>query len=98
MNILKFSEFNSNENLAIVPGDSDKTTDAQILRTAIEAELDAINLYEQMSESAKSDKIKKTLLDISREEKVHIGELQALLLEIDEEQVDGLKDGKKEVE
>jgi len=38
------------------------------------------------------------LLDIAREEKTHIGELQALLKEIDEEYAEELKNGKREVE
>jgi hypothetical protein len=71
--------------------------DSEILRLAIIAELDAINLYEQMSEVTSSDRIKEILLDISKEEKTHVGELQALLLEIDKEQVTELEEGKKEV-
>ena len=33
------------------------------------AELDAINIYEQMANLAKSEEIRKVLLDIAREEK-----------------------------
>lgn len=50
------------------------------------AELDAINLYEQMAAMTGNDNIKKILLDIAREEKTHVGEFQALLLREDREQ------------
>ena len=63
-----------------------KNIDNQILRVAILAEIDAINLYEQMSEVAQNKIIKKILLDIAKEEKTHIGEFQTLLLKFDKEQ------------
>jgi len=72
--------------------------DKEILRTGIIAELDAINLYEQMAAMTENQNIKKILLDIAKEEKTHVGEFQALLLKEDEEQVKELEEGKKEVE
>ncbi len=72
--------------------------DKQILRTGIIAELDAIDLYEQMAAMTDSEAIRKVLLDIAKEEKTHVGEFQLLLLKKDPEQVDELKKGKKEVE
>ena len=72
--------------------------DKEILRAGIIAELDAINLYEQMAAMAKNDHIKDILLDIAKEEKTHVGEFQALLLKYDEEQVKELEEGKDEVE
>ena len=72
--------------------------DKEILRAGIIAELDAINLYEQMADMAKNGIIKKILLDIAKEEKTHVGEFQALLLREDKEQEKELKEGKKEVE
>jgi len=72
--------------------------DKEILRAGIIAELDAINLYEQMAALTKNEHIKDILLDIAKEEKTHVGEFQALLLKYDEEQVKELKDGKEEVE
>ena len=76
----------------------EKGKDKQILRTGIIAELDAINLYEQLASNTKNEKIKKVLLDIAREEKTHVGEFLTLLLEIDKEQEKELEEGKKEVE
>jgi len=72
--------------------------DKEILRSAIIAELDAINLYEQMADMTPSAKIRKVLLDIAREEKTHVGEFQTLLLIEDKEQVQELAEGEKEVE
>lgn len=72
--------------------------DKEILRAGIIAELDAINLYNQFAAAAKSPRIKKVLLEIAREEKTHIGEFQALLLELDKEQVQELIKGKEEVD
>jgi rubrerythrin len=75
-----------------------KDLDKAILRTAIIAELDAINLYEQMAGLATNARLKKTLLEVAREEKTHTGEFQALLLRLDPEQERELEEGRKEVE
>ena len=72
--------------------------DKEILRAGIIAELDAVNLYEQMAAMTENKNIKKILLDIAKEEKTHVGEFQALLLKEDKEQVKELEEGKKEVE
>ena len=71
--------------------------DKEILRAGIIAELDAINLYEQMAAMTQNSKIKTILLDIAKEEKTHVGEFQALLLMNDKEQEKELEEGKKEV-
>jgi rubrerythrin len=72
--------------------------DKEILRAGIIAELDAINLYEQMASMTQKEDIRKVLLDIAKEEKTHVGEFQTLLLQLDKEQVRELEEGKKEVE
>jgi rubrerythrin len=72
--------------------------DKQILRLAIMAELDAINLYEQLANMTEDENIRTILLDVAREEKTHVGEFMALLLKLDEEQVEELEAGKEEVE
>jgi len=72
--------------------------DKEILRAAIIAELDAVNLYEQMAEMTRNGNIRKVLLDIAREEKTHVGEFQTLLLIEDKEQVQEMEEGKKEVQ
>jgi rubrerythrin len=70
----------------------------EILRAAIIAEFDAINLYEQMAALTEDKHLKTILLDIAKEEKTHVGEFQALLLMNDKQQVTELAEGKKEVE
>jgi len=74
-----------------------KDLDAEIARTGIMAEYDAVNLYQQMAALTSNQNLKKVLLDIAREEKEHIGEFQALLLKSDSEQAKDLKEGQKEV-
>ena len=75
-----------------------KNIDKEILRAGIIAELDAVNLYEQMAAQTKNEAILTTLLDIAKEEKTHVGEFQALLLKLDQEQADELEHGKREVD
>jgi len=75
----------------------EKNIDAEILRAGIIAELDAINLYEQMAAMSQDKNIKTMLLDIAKEEKTHMGEFQALLLKRDSQQVEELEKGKEEV-
>jgi len=72
--------------------------DKEIFRAAIIAELDAINLYEQMVDMTRNGNIRKVLLDIARKEKTHVGEFQTLLLIEDKEQVQELEEGKKEIQ
>ena len=72
-------------------------TDKEILRLGIIAELDAINLYEQLATKTKNNNVKKVLLDIAKEEKTHVGEFQSLLLKLDKEYFKELKQGEKEV-
>lgn len=71
--------------------------DREILRAGIIAELDAINLYEQLAAMTDNKKIRKVLLDVAKEEKTHVGEFQTLLLMFDKEQERELEEGKKEV-
>lgn len=70
----------------------------EILRAGIIAELDAINLYEQMAALTTNENIRKILLDIAKEEKTHVGEFQTMLLRLDKEQEKELEHGKEEVE
>jgi rubrerythrin len=71
--------------------------DKEILRLGMIAELDAVNLYEQLAAYTSNTDIKKVILDIAREEKTHMGEFQTLLLMLDKQQVKELEEGKKEV-
>lgn len=69
----------------------------EILRAGISSELDTINLYEQLAALTANEDTKKALLDIIREEKGHVGRLQAILLREDKEQERQIEEGKKEV-
>ncbi|HII79789.1 MAG TPA: rubrerythrin [Methanosarcina sp.] len=77
---------------------SEGDIDKEILRAGIIAELDAVNLYEQMAALAKNADIRAVLMDVAKEEKTHIGEFQALLLRFDAQQKEELEAGAKEVE
>ncbi|MBU4351403.1 rubrerythrin [Candidatus Parcubacteria bacterium] len=71
--------------------------DKEIMRIGMIAELDAVNLYEQLAAMAQSDGLKRVLLDIAKEEKTHIGEFEALLLINDPEQVSENEKAQKEI-
>ena len=71
--------------------------DKEIVRVGMIAELDAVSRYEQLAAMTENEKIKKILIDVAKEEKTHVGEFQALLLEMDAEQEKELEEGKKEV-
>jgi len=75
-----------------------KDVDKEICRVGMIAELDAVNLYEQMASTAKRKEIKKILLDIAKEEKTHKGEFEALLATMDKELEIENEKGKREVE
>jgi len=75
-----------------------KDIEKEVLRAAIIAELDAINLYEQMAAMVNDKGIKAVLKDVADEEKTHVGEFLTLLLKLDEKQVEEMEKGRKEVE
>lgn len=82
--------FKGGENLlSEVLADLEKTRpedlNKEILRAAMIAELDAINIYEQMANLAKSEEIRKVLLDIARKEKIHVAMFETVLLQTDRE-------------
>jgi len=70
----------------------------EILRVGMIAELDAINIYEQLAAMTDNLDTRKVLMDIAKEEKTHMGEFQALLLREDREQAEENEKGKEEVE
>ena len=68
------------------------------IRDAIIAEEGAINQYETVVDSTENEKVKEVLQEIADEEKVHVGELQALLNMLLEDEQGHLDDGAEEVE
>ena len=51
----------------------------QMIRLAIIAEMDAINLYQKMAENTDNQNLKELFSDIAREEEVHFGEFEEAL-------------------
>lgn len=88
--------------LAQFPIDLDKVSkeniDQELLRIGIIAELDAINLYEQLAARTDDNDLKKVFHAVAKEEKEHVGEFETLLHKLDKEQVEEGKEGKREVE
>jgi rubrerythrin len=75
-----------------------KLGDPELLRIGAIAELDAVNLYEQLAANASDTGVKKLFTDIAHEEKVHMGEFISLLFRLDPEQVADFEKGRKEVQ
>ena len=77
--------------LSDIPKDLSKVSkeniDKEICRVGMIAELDAVNLYEQLAAMAQDKTLKTVLLDIAKEEKTHVGEFETVLLQKDKEQV-----------
>ncbi len=71
--------------------------DVELIRIGIIAELDAINLYEQLASLAKNELVRKVFLDIAEEEKEHFGEFLELLKRTDKEIVKSMEEGAEEV-
>jgi rubrerythrin len=65
----------------IRPEDLDK----EILRAAMIAELDAVNMYEQMANMTKNREISQILLEVARKEKIHVAMFETVLLQTDRE-------------
>ena len=70
----------------------------EVLRVAVIAELDAINLYEELASAVDDQDVKEVFMDVAKEEKTHAGEFMAMLLREDGEQINELNAGRKEVE
>lgn len=68
------------------------------IRFSIASEFEAIQLYEQLSESITNKTAKAILLDIAEEEKEHTGEFLKLLEILSPEEIEAYEDGKSEVE
>jgi len=69
----------------------------QMLRLAIVAETDAVNLYESMASNTKDPRLKKLFLDVAREEKVHFGEFEEVLELLDSEHEEAEEEGEEEI-
>jgi uncharacterized protein len=70
---------------------------ARSLRLSIAAELDAVHTYELIADATDDAEVKRVMLDIANEEKVHVGELTELLEKFDKDYKKSVEDGRKEV-
>jgi len=73
------------------------TETLRALRFSIAAEFEAIQVYEQLAESIKNDDVVKVLMEIADEERVHVGELQKVLLDLSPEEAEKYNEGADEV-
>jgi len=71
--------------------------DVELARIGMIAELDAINLYEQLGALSKSENLRRVFEDIAREEKTHFGEFLEMLLQLDKEQLKEIEKAKVEL-
>lgn len=72
---------------------------ARMLRFAIAAEYEAVQLYEQIAECAGDfENIRKIMIDVANEEKVHAGEFLALLSEVAPDENEHYMSGIEEVQ
>jgi len=74
------------------------TSDSEIARIAISAEIDAINFYEQLAKKANDENLKTVLLDIAQEEKVHFGEFEEVLKDLDDEHEPAKEEAEEELD
>jgi rubrerythrin len=67
------------------------------LRICLASEEDAINTYMALADSIDNELVKKTLIEIADEERVHVGEFQELLNILQNDEEDLLNKGSDEV-
>lgn len=78
-----------------------KLTSAELVRAIrfmIAAEYEAIQLYEQLAESTDNELARRTLFDITNEEKEHVGEFRHLLRLLAPDDEDEYAEGESEAE
>ncbi|UGV41503.1 rubrerythrin [Methanococcoides orientis] len=62
-----------------------KNIDKELMRLSMIAELDAVNLYEQMAALTDDEDLRAILLDVAREEMIHVAMFETVLMEVDDE-------------
>ena len=75
-----------------------KHPDSHLIRQNIVGEHEAVIKYQDDAYKASNPKTRKVLLDIAREEMTHVGELDALLSEVEPIQAIENKKGKAEID
>ncbi|ABE51997.1 ferritin family protein [Methanococcoides burtonii] len=70
--------------MPIIPENVNKEDlDKELIRIGMIAELDAVNFYKQMTPLTKDEDLKAVLLEVAREEMVHIAMFETVLMEVD---------------
>ncbi len=78
-----------------------KLTRSELVRSVrfmVAAEFEAIQLYEQLAESTDNALARKVLMDVTNEEKEHVGEFTRLLRELAPEDEEFYREGMEETE
>ena len=89
--------FQISQNLQFVhTHDLDDRGTVRAIRDALVNEQLAIQQYEAIVDGISDEQAKMVLSDIANEEKVHVGELQALLKRLDPDENESLKEGEQE--
>ena len=79
--------------MPIIPENvSKEDLDKELIRIGMIAELDAVNFYEQMASITKDEGLKAVLLEVARQEMVHIAMFETVLMEVDSEYLKVLAD------
>jgi rubrerythrin len=76
----------------------DTSQDERNIRKLLSEEYNAVADYEQFATEAQHDSVRRVLLDIAGEERIHIGELEALLDEIGMATWDEYEQGSREIQ
>lgn len=68
------------------------------LRFALAAELEAINVYQQIAESSQLTYVREAMRSIAKEEMLHVGEILRLIAEVEDTELEKYREGMAEVE
>jgi rubrerythrin len=95
--LMKIFQIAQNLQFVKTPEELDERETSRAIRDAIINEQLAIQQYEAIVDAVSDDKVKKVLQEIADEERVHVGELLALLNLSSAKEAEFLEDGAKEV-
>jgi rubrerythrin len=95
---MKIIQLAQNLQFVKTPENLDERETSRAIRDALVSEQLAIQQYEAIADGTSNAKVKEVLNDIADEERVHVGELLALLSALDPSEDKFIEDGVKEVE
>jgi uncharacterized protein len=88
----------TNPFLGLVPRKMTNEELARAIRLDIQAELDAVNLYQAHIDATDDEEVKLVIAHVRDEEKEHVGEFLELLRRLDPKQAEELDEGAEHVE